>query len=94
MGKAFKHPRRRCTLCGYTVSYSNFKRHLRNAHPGRYRELAESDAGDVVASLSSEVIADEEEEEAGNQEGLIGHVVDEDEEEEEEEQKKKPTREV
>jgi hypothetical protein len=34
MGKEFKHPRRKCQICGYSVSYSNFKRHLRNAHPG------------------------------------------------------------
>ena len=38
LGKEFKHPRRRCALCGYTVSYSNFKRHLRNAHPAHYQE--------------------------------------------------------
>ena len=36
LGKAFKHPRRKCAICGYTVSYSNFKRHLRNAHPQHY----------------------------------------------------------
>ena len=29
MGKEFKHPRRKCQICGYSVSYSNFKRHLR-----------------------------------------------------------------
>ena len=29
MGKEFKHPRRQCKICGYSVSYSNFKRHLR-----------------------------------------------------------------
>ena len=34
MGKEFKHPRRKCQICGYSVSYSNFKRHMRNAHPG------------------------------------------------------------
>merc|ERR1712106_440529 len=34
MGKEFKHPRRKCQICGYSVSYSNFKRHLRNAPPG------------------------------------------------------------
>ena len=37
LGKEFKHPRRKCSICGYTVSYSNFKRHLRNAHPLQYR---------------------------------------------------------
>ena len=36
LGKAFKHPRRKCAICDYTVSYSNFKRHLRNAHPQHY----------------------------------------------------------
>ena len=29
MGKEFKHPRRQCKICGCSVSYSNFKRHLR-----------------------------------------------------------------
>ena len=29
MGKEFRHPRRQCKICGYSVSYSNFKRHLR-----------------------------------------------------------------
>ena len=38
MGKEFKHPRRKCSICGYSVSYSNFKRHLRNAHPGEIGE--------------------------------------------------------
>ena len=38
MGKEFKHPRRKCSICGYSVSYSNFKRHLRNAHPGELGE--------------------------------------------------------
>merc|ERR1719270_85216 len=38
MGKEFKHPRRKCQICGYSVSYSNFKRHLRNAHPGELGE--------------------------------------------------------
>ena len=42
MGKEFKHPRRKCQICGYSVSYSNFKRHLRNAHPG---ELGEEQSG-------------------------------------------------
>ena len=32
-GKEFKHPRRKCGICGYMVSYSNYKRHLKNAHP-------------------------------------------------------------
>ena len=48
MGKEFKHPRRKCQICGYSVSYSNFKRHLRNAHP---QELGEDpsigDLGDT-----------------------------------------------
>ncbi len=39
LGKEFKHPRRKCSICGYTVSYSNFKRHLRNAHPSQYRSV-------------------------------------------------------
>jgi hypothetical protein len=25
MGREFKHPRRKCNICGYSVSYSNFK---------------------------------------------------------------------
>ena len=33
LGKEFKHPRRKCGICGYMVSYSNYKRHLKNAHP-------------------------------------------------------------
>ena len=45
MGKEFKHPRRKCSICGYSVSYSNFKRHLRNAHPG---ELGEESASQEV----------------------------------------------
>ena len=43
MGKEFKHPRRKCSICGYSVSYSNFKRHLRNAHPGELGEDASQD---------------------------------------------------
>eukprot|EP00096_Caligus_rogercresseyi_P012119 TRINITY_DN4991_c0_g1_i1.p1 TRINITY_DN4991_c0_g1~~TRINITY_DN4991_c0_g1_i1.p1 ORF type:complete len:1104 (+),score=295.55 TRINITY_DN4991_c0_g1_i1:143-3454(+) len=39
LGKEFKHPRRKCALCGYSVSYSNFKRHLRNAHLSEYLEV-------------------------------------------------------
>merc|ERR1739845_29756 len=27
LGKEFKHPRRKCGICGYMVSYSNYKRH-------------------------------------------------------------------
>ena len=38
MGKEFKHPRRKCQICGYSVSYSNFKRHMRNAHPNELGE--------------------------------------------------------
>jgi hypothetical protein len=38
LGKEFKHPRRKCGICGYTVSYSNFKRHLKNAHPSISQE--------------------------------------------------------
>ena len=48
MGKEFKHPRRKCSICGYSVSYSNFKRHLRNAHPG---ELGEESGQDVVGDM-------------------------------------------
>ena len=43
MGKEFKHPRRKCSICGYSVSYSNFKRHLRNAHPGELGEDVSAD---------------------------------------------------
>ena len=42
LGKAFKHPRRKCAICDYTVSYSNFKRHLRNAHPQHYSNQVRS----------------------------------------------------
>ena len=45
-GKAFKHPRRRCNICGYTVSYSNFKRHLRNAHPAQYAGARQQNGAD------------------------------------------------
>ena len=45
MGKEFKHPRRKCGICGYSVSYSNFKRHLRNAHPGEVSTNLEGEAG-------------------------------------------------
>jgi len=48
MGKEFKHPRRKCNICGYSVSYSNYKRHLRNAHPGLGedgKELNENNGG-------------------------------------------------
>jgi len=40
LGKEFKHPRRKCSICGYNVSYSNFKRHLRNAHPQEYIQVS------------------------------------------------------
>jgi len=45
MGKEFKHPRRKCQICGYSVSYSNFKRHLRNAHPGELTDEQVSQEG-------------------------------------------------
>ena len=48
MGKEFKHPRRKCSICGYSVSYSNFKRHLRNAHPG---ELGEESSQEVTGDM-------------------------------------------
>ena len=38
LGKEFKHPRRKCGICGYMVSYSNYKRHLKNAHPSIHTE--------------------------------------------------------
>merc|ERR1719419_925973 len=50
MGKEFKHPRRKCQICGYSVSYSNFKRHLRNAHPGELNDdpsIGEIEMGDI-----------------------------------------------
>ena len=48
MGKEFKHPRRKCSICGYSVSYSNFKRHLRNAHPGELGEdVGQDQQGDM-----------------------------------------------
>ena len=61
MGKEFKHPRRRCAICGYTVSYSNFKRHLRNAHPNEYNKFEEDCGGDfrkAMATLSHAVNED------------------------------------
>lgn len=88
LGKEFKHPRRRCAICGYTVSYSNFKRHLRNAHPSHYLECERGNAGDfrdALHTLSHEVV------EAGGGNGgggLVGHVVDEDEDDLEEEEEK------
>ena len=60
MGKEFKHPRRKCGICGYSVSYSNYKRHLRNAHPG--------DAGNEEALKQ-----DRENEEGGE---MVGHHMD------------------
>ena len=30
----FKRPRKTCNICGFSVSKSNFKRHLDKAHPG------------------------------------------------------------
>jgi len=68
LGKEFKHPRRKCPVCNYTVSYSNFKRHLRNAHPDKF--------GNEEAILAAEKQSD--------QAGLVGHIVDEDEDEEDE----------
>ena len=48
MGKEFKHPRRKCQICGYSVSYSNFKRHMRNAHPNELGEdPSMGDIGDM-----------------------------------------------
>jgi len=46
MGKEFKHPRRQCNICGYSVSYSNYKRHLRNAHPGLKEDGTVNEAED------------------------------------------------
>merc|ERR1740131_62484 len=51
MGKEFKHPRRKCQICGYSVSYSNFKRHLRNAHPGEVTDGSEIMIRDDGAEL-------------------------------------------
>lgn len=44
LGKEFKHPRRKCGICGYMVSYSNYKRHLKNAHPN----VTSEDVEDMV----------------------------------------------
>jgi len=77
LGKEFKHPRRKCPICNYTVSYSNFKRHLRNAHPDKYG----GGGDDEDDSLDIDV-----------EEGaLVGHVVDEDELDEEDEAVHSPT---
>ena len=44
LGKEFKHPRRKCGICGYMVSYSNYKRHLKNAHPSiNHEDYVEDD---------------------------------------------------
>ncbi|TRY61788.1 hypothetical protein TCAL_14958 [Tigriopus californicus] len=77
LGKEFKHPRRRCAICGYTVSYSNFKRHLRNAHPSQYEDC-EKDPNEFKKALASlcEVVA-------GEDGSFVGHIMDEDDEEEE-----------
>jgi len=61
MGKEFKHPRRKCTICGYSVSYSNFKRHLRNAHPG---EVDDSPMEGVEMLMEMEL-----------REGMMGHQM-------------------
>ena len=66
MGKEFKHPRRKCQICGYSVSYSNFKRHLRNAHP---QELGEDPSiGDLGDTGSGG--------EAGMEMEMMGHHMD------------------
>ena len=53
VGKEFKHPRRKCSICNYTVSYSNFKRHLRNAHPNEYNKFdGENETDRAITSLS------------------------------------------
>ena len=46
-GKEFKHPRRKCGICGYMVSYSNYKRHLKNAHPSLSHDIDETLEGDA-----------------------------------------------
>merc|ERR1719334_197837 len=61
MGKEFKHPRRKCTICGYSVSYSNFKRHLRNAHPG---EVDDTPMEGVEMLMEMEL-----------REGMMGHQM-------------------
>ena len=50
IAQEFKHPRRKCTICNYTVSYSNFKRHLRNAHPNEYNKYADDET--TITNLS------------------------------------------
>ena len=50
IAQEFKHPRRKCTICNYTVSYSNFKRHLRNAHPNEYKKYADDET--TITNLS------------------------------------------
>jgi len=62
MGKEFKHPRRKCQICGYSVSYSNFKRHLRNAHPG---EADDTPMEGVEMMMEMEL-----------REGMMGHQMD------------------
>jgi len=50
LGKEFKHPRRKCGICGYMVSYSNYKRHLKNAHPSLSHDIDETLEGDAGIS--------------------------------------------
>ena len=78
MGKEFKHPRRRCAICGYTVSYSNFKRHLRNAHPNEYNKFEEDCGGDfrkAMATLSHPVNDDGESVVGGDAASLGAHFM-------------------
>ena len=64
MGKEFKHPRRKCQICGYSVSYSNFKRHMRNAHPNELGEdPSMADMGDMGGVEGVEM-------------GMMGHHMD------------------
>jgi hypothetical protein len=69
LGKEFKHPRRRCAICNYTVSYSNFKRHLRNAHPQQYQQESNRDFSKTIDTLSHAIDPDD-------AAYMIGHPMD------------------
>ena len=68
LGKEFKHPRRKCGICGYMVSYSNYKRHLKNAHPEHHSEIDGDDS--EVRYLGHQMDEDDQED--------LGDIVDED----------------
>lgn len=73
-GKEFKHPRRKCGICGYMVSYSNYKRHLKNAHPSVNQddhEILEEPDANSIKYLGHQMDEDDLDDDIRNKENFV-----------------------